>query len=188
MDKAGFFRNESGELTQLGKRLKFFDVSFVFANSPESKGKIERVHLVWQDRLPAYFEREGIGPDTPIPVLNEHVASLVDYRNGFEVHREIGMTPDAAWDKAVQEGRNKLRPIPQDGWWELVWSEWSRATVGQRGRVPVDGRFCPTECANGTRVWLCRHIDETVSVVLNKPGHGVRPTILFSNNPKVRRS
>ena len=40
VDKAGFFRNESGELTQLGKRLKFFDVSFVFANSPESKGKI----------------------------------------------------------------------------------------------------------------------------------------------------
>ena len=186
VDKAGFFRNESGELTQLGKRLKFFDVSFVFANSPESKGKIERVHLVWQDRLPAYFEREGIGPDTPISALNEHVASLVDHRNGFEVHREIGMAPDEAWDKAVREGRSKLRPIPQDGWWELVWSEWSRATVGLRGRVPVDGRFCPTECANGTRVWLCRHIDGTVSVVLNKPEHGKRPIILFSNNPRLR--
>ena len=188
VDKAGFFRNESGELTQLGKRLKFFDVSFVFANSPESKGKIERVHLVWQDRLPAYFEREGIGPDTPISALNEHVASLVDHRNGFEVHREIGMAPDEAWDKAIREGRSKLRPIPQDGWWELVWSEWSRTTVGLRGRVPVDGRFCPTECANGTRVWLCRHIDGTVSVVLNKPDHGVRPIILFSNNPRVRKS
>ena len=104
VDKAGFFRGENGELTQLGRRLKFFDISFVFANSPESKGKIERVHLVWQDRLPAYFGREGIGPDTPIQTLNEHVASLVDHRNGFEVHREIGMTPDAAWDMAVREG------------------------------------------------------------------------------------
>lgn len=58
VDKAGFFRGEDGALTQHGKRLKFYDISFVFANSPESKGKVERIHLVWQDRLPAYFERE----------------------------------------------------------------------------------------------------------------------------------
>ena len=189
VDKAGFFRGENGEPTQLGKRLKFYDVSFVFANAPESKGKIERIHLVWQDRLPAYFEREGIDIDTPIQTLNEHVESLVDYRNGFEIHREIGMTPDEAWSKAIQEGRSKLRAIPQDGWWELVWSEWSRTVVGRRGRVSLsDGRFCPTECANGTKVWLCRHIDGTLSIVLNKPEHGVRPSILFSNNPKVRKT
>jgi len=188
VDKAGFFRNENGELTQLGRRLKFFDVSFVFANSPESKGKIERIHLVWQDRLPAYFEREGIDAETPFDELNEHVDRLVDYRNGFELHREIGMTPNDAWNMAVREGRNKIRPIPQDGWWEFVWSDWSRATVGLRGRVQVDGRFCPTECANGTRVWLCRHMDGTVSVLLNKPTHEAGPVILFSNNPKVRKA
>ena len=188
VDKAGFFRSENGELTQLGRRLKFYDVSFVFANTPESKGKIERIHLVWQDRLPAYFEREGIDIDTPLETVNDHVNALVDYRNGFETHREIGMTPDEAWGQAIREGRSKLRAIPQDGWWELVWSEWSRAVVGRRGRVPLaDGRFCPTECANGSKVWLCRHVDDTVSVVLNKPEHGVRPTILFSNNPRVRK-
>ena len=189
VDKAGFFRGENGEPTQLGKRLKFYDVSFVFANAPESKGKIERIHLVWQDRLPAYFEREGIDIDTPLAAINDHVDALVDYRNGFEIHREIGMTPDEAWRKAIQEGRSKLRAIPQDGWWELVWSEWSRTVVGRRGRVSLaDGRFCPTECANGTKVWLCRHIDGTLSIVLNKPEHGVRPSILFSNNPKVRKT
>jgi len=189
VDKAGFFRGENGELTQLGRRLKFYDVSFVFANAPESKGKIERIHLVWQDRLPAYFEREGIDIDTPLAAINDHVDALVDYRNGFEIHREIGMTPDEAWRKAIQEGRSKLRAIPQDGWWELVWSEWSRTVVGRRGRVSLaDGRFCPTECANGTKVWLCRHIDGTLSIVLNKPEHGVRPSILFSNNPKVRKT
>ena len=112
VDKAGFFRGENGELTQLGRRLKFYDVSFVFANAPESNGKIERIHLVWQDRLPAYFEREGIDIDTPLATVNDHVDALVDYRNGFETHREIGMTPDEAWDKAIREGRCKLRAIP----------------------------------------------------------------------------
>ena len=161
----------------------------MFANAPESKGKIERIHLVWQDRLPAYFEREGIDIDTPLATINDHVDALVDYRNGFEIHREIGMTPDEAWRKAIQEGRSKLRAIPQDGWWELVWSEWSRTVVGRRGRVPLaDGRFCSTECANGTKVWLCRHMDGTLSIVLNKPEHGVRPSILFSSNPKVRKA
>ena len=189
VDKAGFFRGDDGGLTQLGKRLKFYDVSFVFANAPESKGKVERIHLVWQDRLPAYFEREGIDIDTPLAAINDHVDALVDYRNGFEIHREIGMTPDEAWGRAIQEGRSKLRAIPQDGWWELVWSEWSRTVVGRRGRVSLaDGRFCPTECANGTKVWLCRHVDDTLSIVLNKPEHGVRPSILFSNNPRVRKA
>lgn len=189
VDKAGFFRGEDGGLTQLGRRLKFYDVSFVFANAPESKGKVERIHLVWQDRLPAYFEREGVDIDTPLAAINDHVDALVGYRNGFEIHREIGMTPDEAWGKAIREGRSKLRAIPQDGWWELVWSEWSRTVVGRRGRVPLaDGRFCPTECANGTKVWLCRHMDDTLSIVLNRPEHGVRPTILFSNNPMVRKA
>lgn len=187
VDKAGFFRGEDGSLTQLGRRLKFYDISFVFANSPESKGKIERIHIVWQDRLPAYFEREGFGMCTSMEEINDHVESLVDYRNGFELHREIGMAPQEAWEKAIAEGRSKLRAIPQDGWWELVWSEWTRAVVGSRGRISVDGRFCPTECANGTKVWLCRHIDGTLSAVLKKPERDVRPVILFSNNPKVRK-
>lgn len=189
VDKAGFFRGENGEPTQLGRRLKFYDVSFVFANAPGSKGKIERIHLVRQDRLPAYFEREGIDIDTPLAAINDHVDALVDCRNGFEIHREIGMTPDEAWGKAIQEGRSKLRAIPQDGWWELVWPEWSRTVVGRRGRAPLaDGRFCPTECANGTKVWLCRHMDDTLSIVLDKPEHGVRPSILFSNNPRVGKA
>ena len=43
--------------------------------------------------------------------INDHVDRLVDYRNGFEVHREIGMTPQEAWEKAIEEGRSKLRSI-----------------------------------------------------------------------------
>ena len=41
----------------------------------------------------------------------------------------------------------------------------------------VDGVLCTTECANGTRVWTCRHIDGTVSLVLNKPERGTAPKV-----------
>ena len=113
VDKAAFFRNDNGTLTQLGKRLKFLDVSFVFANSPESKGKVERIHQVWQDRLPAYAAREGITANTPLDEVNDHLACLIDYRNGFEVHRDIGDKPLHAWEQAVAEGIPLLKSTRQ---------------------------------------------------------------------------
>ena len=185
VDRAGFFKNDDGSLTQLGKRLKFFDVSFIFANTPEAKGKIERVHQVWQDRLPAYAAREGLSGDTPLEDVNEHLDRLVDYRNGFEKHRELHDTPLNVWTEKIKAGQCKLRQPPQNGWWELVWSQWKQVVIGPRGRFLVDGILCPTECANGTRVWLCRHIDGTISLVLNKPEKGTSPKVVFTNNPKV---
>ena len=188
VDKAGFFRNNDGTLTQLGKRLKLVDISFVFANTPEAKGKIERVHQVWQDRLPAYAAREGLTGSTPLEEINEHLDCLVDYRNGFERHRELHDMPLNVWTNKIRLGQCKLRQPPQDGWWELIWSEWKGSMIGPRGRLLVDGFLCTTQCANGTRVWICRHIDGTVSLVLNKPEKGVSPKVVFTNNPKVYRN
>ena len=39
--------------------------------------------------------------------LNERLAELVDYRNGFEKHRELGRSAQQAWDEALAEGGNK---------------------------------------------------------------------------------
>lgn len=179
VDKASFFRAPDGSLTQLAKRLRFYDVSFLCANTPEAKGKIERVHQVWQDRLPAYF---GHTPDAAASfgTANAHLSTLVDYRNMSETHREIGMTPGEAWRRAVDEGRNKLRPRPDDKWWHFVWSEWSSLRIGLRGRVDVDGITCPTQCANGTRAYLCRHVDGSFSILLGKPSRETKPVVLFS--------
>ena len=186
VDKATFFHKTDGSDTQLAKRLRFYGISLLCANSPAAKGKIERVHQVWQDRLPRFLKNEGYAANTPLEVVNRNLDALVDYRNGFEVHSEIRMTPKAAWERALEEGRTKLRSIPEDGWWELVWSEWRGIVAGPCGKVVVDGMWCPTGCANGTRGWLCRHVDGTFSVVLNKPEKGVPPRVVFSSNPRIR--
>ena len=57
--------------------------------------------------------------------------------------------------------------------------------VTARGRVSVGDTLCKTECANGTKVWCCLHLDGTVSLVMNKPEKDRGPQIVFSNNPKV---
>ena len=84
------------------------------------------------------------------------------------------------------QGRCKIRQPPADGWWELIWSEWKRVTIGPRGRFLVGDTLCTTECANGTRAWCCHHLDGTVTLVMNKPEKGCGPKIIFSNNPNVR--
>ena len=132
------------------------------------------------------YEREGLSAATPLDDVNDHLACLIDHRNGFETHRDLGDVPLAAWDRAVAEGRCKIRQPPREGWWEMLWSEWKGVVIGPRGRLVVGDTLCTTECANGTRAWRCLHLDGTVSLVLNKPERGVRPKVVFSNNPKVR--
>ena len=88
----------------------------------------------------------------------------------------------------MAEGRNKLRTIPRDGWWELVWSEWSKGVIGPRGRLLVDGIICTTECANGTRTRVCRHVDGSISLRLNKPDHMACPKVVFTTDPRLLKT
>ena len=111
-------------VSQIGQRLKFYEVSFVVANTPEAKGKVERIHQVWQDRLPPYFALSGLTVSSDLEDVNRHVQALREHRNRRERHRELGMTPQTAWDEATAQGRNKLRPVPKEPWWPPVWSLW----------------------------------------------------------------
>lgn len=182
VDRASFFRaDQAGAHTQLERRLLFYGVSFMLANSPEAKGKVERVHQVWQDRLEPYFRLNGIGPDADLTEINGHLDALRLHRNAHERHREIGCTPTAAWETALTEGRSKLRPVPEDPWWPYVWSDRTVVMVGPRGVVQWNGLSMPTQGRHGERVVVCDHLDGTVSVLRHEPAKGASPVVLFSN-------
>jgi len=185
VDQAGFFTiNKDESVTRIGQRLMFYDISFIVANTPEAKGKVERVHQVWQDRLPPYFALNGVTIESDLEDVNGHIHALREHRNRREQHREIGMTPQAAWDKATREGRNKLRPVPKDPWWIYVWSSWYSVTVQSSGRVPWRADSFPTQAPAGTRAVLCEHLDGTISIIKEKPEKGKFPIVLFSNRPR----
>ena len=182
VDHAAFFRAEKPDAhTQLEQRLLFYGVSFQLANSPEAKGKVERVHQVWQDRLGPYFRLNGIGLDDDLAAVNGHLDALRLHRNAHETHREIGCTPDAAWETALAEGRSKLRPVPDDPWWPYVWSDRIRVMAGPRGVVQWNGLSMPTQCRHGERVVVCDHLDGTVSILRHEPVKGEFPVLLFTN-------
>jgi hypothetical protein len=188
VDQASLFKgNLENNITRLLWRLMFYKVSFAYANSPEAKGKVERRHQVWQERLPPYFDLNAITSLSDQQVVNDPIGVLADWRNAKEEHREIGMTPQAAWDNALAEGRSKLRPCPlNDPWWPYIWSTWFPTVIGARGYVELPhpvGRV-PTQGVPGKRATICEHLDGTYSVIKERPCKGQFPILLFSNRPR----
>jgi hypothetical protein len=176
-----FFSQVPEALTQLGEALAFYGVSFRYAPTPQAKGKVEREHQFWQQRLPAYFASEKIGE---LATANEHLEVLRRHRNQREKHRELGMTPQAAWEAALRAKRSVLRPSPRCPWWPYVWSVRTTVKVGADGRVPVGTQRLRVEVAAGTKVQLCEHPSGHHSVLLHTPDPKARPVVLFTNRPK----
>jgi len=178
---AMFFTKNPDALTQLGGDLKFYDISFLYAPTPQAKGKIEREHQFWQGRLPAYFASEHI---TDIDNANPHIDALRLHRNAHETHRELRMTPQQAWDRAQKEKRSVLRPIPRCPWWPYVWSVRTTIKIGPDGRVPIGPQRFSVEHPRGTKVILCLHPTGHHSVLAAPPDKNEKPAILFTNRQK----
>jgi hypothetical protein len=184
VDQAAFFMpQKEGNPTRLGNRLRFYDISFVYAKSPQAKGKIERVHFVWQERLPPYFMKNGV-PAT-LEEANAIIATLIAWRNAHDIHREIGMTAADAWAQALDQGRTRMRPRPQCPWWEYVWSEMESVTVLPRGRLRIGMDEVAVGAKTGDRVVLCNHTDGSYSVLLKPPKRGEFPVVLYTSRNRA---
>ena len=176
-----FFTHDPDALTQLGWALKFYDISFRYAPTPQAKGKIEREHQFWQGRLPAYFASEKI---TEIEIANPHIHDLRLHRNAHEIHRELRQTPQRAWDQAKKEKRSVLRPAPRCPWWDYVWSVRTLIKVGSDGRVPIGTQRLRIEKPPATKVVLCLHPSGQHSVLAAVPDPKQKPVLLFTNRPQ----
>lgn len=176
-----FFSHVPDALTQLGWALHFYGITFRYAPTPRAKGKIERGHQVWQERLPAYFASEQV---SEIEHANSHLYSLRQHRNQHEVHRELQMKPLQAWNLAQKEKRSVLRPVPRCPWWPFVWSIRTSIKVGADGRVPIGSQRLRVASAPGSKVVLCQHTSGHHSVLKEQPNQNSKPIILLSTLPK----
>lgn len=176
-----FFSHDPQALTQLGRALHFYGITFRYAPTPQAKGKVERAHFFWQERLPAYFASEDIAD---LDQAHPHLQALRLHRNQHEIHRELKMTPQKAWDLAQKEGRSVLRAKPNCPWWPFVWSLRIPIKVGPDGRVPIGSQTLRIQAAPGAKVILCPHPSGHSSVLAAPPDQKNKPLILFSNLPK----
>ena len=176
-----FFTHNPDALTQLGWALKFYDISFLYAPTPQAKGKVEREHQFWQGWLPPYFASEKI---SDIETANPHIQALRLHHNAHEVHRELAMVPQKAWDLAHKAKRSVLRPAPRCPWWPYVWSVRTALKVGSDGRVPIAGQRLRIEYPAGAKVILCLHPTGHHSVLTAPPDKNKKPVLLFTNRQK----
>lgn len=171
-----FFTHIPDNLTYLAEALRFYGIHLKYAPTPQAKGKIERHHQFWQNRLPSYFSAEHI--DTIEPA-NDHVDRLRLHHNQQEIHREIHRTPDAAWTQAMREKRSALRACPRDAWWKYIWTIRCRTRVDLDGTVPVDSIRLKIALRPFSYVLRCQHPDGSYTFLANEPGTGGKPIVLL---------
>lgn len=171
-----FFTHIPDNLTYLAEALRFYDVSLRYAPTPQAKGKVERQHQFWQNRLPSYFSAESI---RRIDVANEHLDPLREHHNQYEVHRELQMTPKTAWDRTRREKRSAIRPCPRCPWWPYIWSVRILVKVGIDGTVPAGTQRLKIPATPFSRVIQCQHPDGSITFLAQPPGSGGRPIVLL---------
>jgi hypothetical protein len=144
-------------------------MSLKYAPTPQANGKIERLHQFWQRRLPSYFSAQGI---EDIEAANPHVDALRHHHNVHETHRELQMTPQAAWVQAKRDKRSVLRPFRPDRWWKYIWSVRLPTRVGLDGCVSIGSAKVRIGCRANQRVLRCDQPDGSISFLANEPGSG----------------
>ena len=171
-----YFSSVPDALTQLGTALRFYEISLRYAPTPQAKGKIERAHDFWQKRLPALFAAEHV---STLPEANALLDQLRRHHNTKERHREIGSTPQAAWDLAHRENRSSLRPAPRCPWWPYVWSVRAQTKIGPDGRVACGAQRLRVDLPPGSTVTRCLHPNGDTSVLRHPPHKLQRPVLLL---------
>ena len=172
-----FFSQVPDALTYLGAALHFYDVTFRYAPTPQAKGKVERLHQFWQNRLPALFAAEAVADPAS---ANPWIDNLRDHHNRKEIHRELARTPQSAWDAARREKRSDLRPRPRCPWWNYVWSLRTEIKVDVDGTVPAGTqRYRIESCPPRTVLTRCEHRDGSFSFLLKPPRQGKRPLVVL---------
>jgi hypothetical protein len=105
--------------------------------------------------------------------------ALRRHHNTKEIHREIKMTPQAAWNRAKKAGRFVLRPAPKCPWWPYVWSVRTFLKVGDDARVQIGSQRLRLEQEPGSKLVRCHHWNGDISILLSPPIQGKLPKVLL---------
>ncbi len=145
----------------------------------------ERRHQVWQDRLLAHFAR--IGAPADLDNANSEIGPLIVWNSEHDLNRETGMTGMEAWDKAVRDGREKLRSKSAEPWQEyVVWSVMEPTIGGKGRRVRIGLDEVTVNASVGSRAYLCSHTDGSHSIIKGCPKHGTYPVVLSTDRKRPK--
>lgn len=127
---------EEGKV-QFKRTLNSLGVTVLYAHDARSKGKIEKSFDYFQRRLPVECERYNI---KTIKAATSILVDLVHFYNTRKVHAETEEIPLERWNRAIEEGRSKLRPIPNGIDLDTIFSLHFERTVYNDGTFKYQGK------------------------------------------------
>jgi hypothetical protein len=142
-------------LTQFGRAMKQLGVAMIFANSPQAKGRVERVNRTCQDRLVKELELLGIHT---IQEANAYVEKKFLKSLNELIHRQ------------PVSGANLHQPVPRNIQLEDVLCTIEERAVGQDWCVRFDGRILQIQKKHqplalaGKRVQVLQRADGTLKL------------------------
>jgi hypothetical protein len=126
VDKTGIFRSPRKVLADAGRAMVSLGTELIFANSPQGKGRVERVHRTHQDRLVKAFRKEGI---STLADANRFLDEtyLPEHNRRFALH-----------DAAVP---NVFRPVPKELNLANVFCFQTRRQIHNDYTITLDEKF-----------------------------------------------
>jgi transposase len=140
--------------TQVGRALEQMGIELIPANSPEARGRCERMFGTWQGRLPPEFRLRGI---TSVQAANAFLPKWI----ATEHNRRFTVKPQQSGTAFVPYFGSEL---------DKIWSHQQERIVDNDNTVSYDNlslqvaqqkfRFSLARC----RVLVCRHLDQSISL------------------------
>lgn len=165
LDNHSIFKPRTEPQTQFSRALSAVGISLKFTAKahPQAKGKIEKRFDYFQRRIPYLCERYNI---TSLTQANKILQEEIAYYNHYHIHAETQETPEKRWQKALEEKRSILKPIPKQLNLDLIFAlHYPRAVKGD-GTISFAGKFWKVH--NGPR-------HQKVTVVLKPPTSARKP-------------
>lgn len=147
--------------TQFGRAMEELGVKLILANSPQAKGRVERVNRTLQDRLVKALRRRGISDlESANRFLEEEFLEAFNVQFGVapaaakDVHRAVGADEDLGRVLSIQEER-----VVHNDWtvrWNNAFLQLPRPSTEEPGVQP------------GDRVQVCEQLDGRLRVFVGE--------------------
>ena len=161
-DRHGIFRapvdTELPQATQFGRVLQDLEIESILANSPQAKGRVERVNRTLQDRLVKMMRLRGIDS---IDQANDYLAEFIEVHN-----QRFATCPLSSVDahRPVQHSEEEL---------DIMMSYQDRRQISKNLEVRYANKVYQIDAPNrrrrlsGKHAIVCAHYDGRVSILVN---------------------
>ena len=163
--------------SQFQRAFTALGVAHRVAPDAPAKGKIERRFGTFQNRLVTLLAYEKIND---YKSANALLQIHIDWHNQNHTCRTTGLTPNAAWDLALEENRNLLRPIPATPLLDLHLALYLQRRLNSDYTLDFLGKTWPVTPVHNKIVTVVHHPNRCFWVIPNPPDpkNPVWPSVL----------